>query len=66
MGVNKGVNIPLGVEFHPWGPGVKLRMALCLLLHSSKQYLESVRILRDVSVNQVKHLFSLKLIPLNT
>jgi hypothetical protein len=42
LGVNEGVNIiprgqisPLGAklnprcEVHPWGPGVKLRMALC-------------------------------------
>jgi hypothetical protein len=34
LGVNKGVNIPLGDKFHPWGPSSplgargKLRMAL--------------------------------------
>jgi hypothetical protein len=35
-GGNKGVNIPprgqsspLGDSLHPWGPGVKLRMAIC-------------------------------------
>jgi hypothetical protein len=28
LGVNEGVNVPLGDKFHPWGPGVKLRMAL--------------------------------------
>jgi hypothetical protein len=29
LGVNEGVNIPLGDKCHPWGPGEKLRMTLC-------------------------------------
>jgi hypothetical protein len=32
LGLNGGVNIPLGDQFHPWGPGAKLRMALCSFL----------------------------------
>jgi hypothetical protein len=30
LGMNEGVNIPLGDKFHPWGTGVKLRVALSL------------------------------------
>jgi hypothetical protein len=49
MGVNEGVNIPLrghisplgdnftpSGEVDPWGPGVKLRMALCNLQKNAR------------------------------
>jgi hypothetical protein len=39
--VNKGVNISIGDNVHPWGPGVKLRTALCWF-HLVKYVLYSI------------------------
>jgi hypothetical protein len=57
--VNKrGWTFPLGDKFHPWGPGIKLRMALCSLVieWSLNKIVKSraVTLLWPLSVQRIK------------
>jgi hypothetical protein len=52
-GVNEGVNIPTREQIHPWGPGVKLRMAAFRIMYVGR--FTPVHVIRPYLL--LKHIF---------